>query len=47
MASLNKQALLRYRIIDKLITRNNFSSMQDIIVLREGRLGKDFFKKYK
>ncbi len=40
MASLNKQALLRYRIIDELITNNNYPTMQDIINLCEDRLGK-------
>ena len=44
MASLNKQALLRYRIIDELITRNDYPSMQDIIALCEDRLGKEFSK---
>jgi len=44
MASLNKQALLRYRIIDELITRNNYPTMQDIIALCKDRLGKEFSK---
>ena len=42
MASLNKQALLRYRIIDKLISERNYPTMQDIINLCEERLGKRF-----
>jgi len=42
MASLNKQALLRYRIIDELITNNDYPTMQDIINLCEDRLGKIF-----
>ena len=44
MASLNKQALLRYRIIDELISRKNYPTMQDIINLCEDRLGKEFSK---
>ena len=44
MASLNKQALLRYRIIDELIRLKNYPSMQDIIKLCEYRIGKTFSK---
>jgi len=44
MASLNKQALLRYRIIDELISKTKYPSMQDIIALCEDRLGKKFSK---
>jgi len=44
MASLNKQALLRYRIIDELIGQRNYPTMQDIIGLCEDRLGKKFSK---
>ncbi len=44
MASLNKQALLRYRIIDELISNENYPTMQDIISLCEDRIGKEFSK---
>ncbi len=44
MSSLNKQALLRYRIIDELIRRRNYPTMQDILDLCEERLGKRFSK---
>jgi len=42
MASLNKQALIRYRIIDELIRKGDYPSMQDIISKCEYRLGKWF-----
>ena len=44
MASLNKQALLRYKIIDKLIRQKNYPTMQDIIELCEEQIGKRFSK---
>lgn len=44
MASLNKQALLRYKIIDELICRKNYPTMQDIISLCDYRIGKEFSK---
>ena len=44
MASLNKQALLRYRIIDELISRKNYPTMQEVIELCNERIGKVFSK---
>ena len=44
MASLNKQALLRYRIIDELISRKNYPTMQEVIELCYERIGKVFSK---
>lgn len=44
MSSLNKQALLRYRIVDELIQCRNYPTMQDIIDMCLERIGKEFSK---
>lgn len=44
MPSLNKQALLRYRIIDELICSGDYPTMQDIIEQCKDRIGKEFSK---